>query len=105
MKNNNSSGTNGMHDPSCVTAIPLTREHYMVIGNPRGEISDPNPNVLSIQQMHTIKSILIYGSNKNNINCSNNNNNNRDFIVCIFCFDKPFGFVSEISPLGLPITM
>ena len=27
MKNNNSSGTNGMHNPSSVTAIPLTREH------------------------------------------------------------------------------
>ena len=39
MKNNNSSGANGMHNPSSVTAIPLTREHYMVIGNPRGKIS------------------------------------------------------------------
>ena len=27
MKSNNSSGTNGMHNPSSVTAIPLTREH------------------------------------------------------------------------------
>ena len=27
MKNNNSSGTNGLHNPSSVTAIPLTREH------------------------------------------------------------------------------
>ena len=50
MKNNNSSGTNGMHNPSSVTAIPLTREHYMVIGNPRGKISDTNPNGLSKQQ-------------------------------------------------------
>ena len=68
MKNNNSSGTNGMHNPSSVTAIPLTREHYMVIGNPRGKISDTNPNGLSKQQMHTIKSILIYESDKNK-NC------------------------------------
>ena len=47
MKNNNSFGTNGMHNPSSVTAIPLTREHYMVIGDPRGKISDRNPNGLS----------------------------------------------------------
>ena len=47
IKNNDSSGTNGMHNPSSVYAIPLTREHYMVIGNPRGKISDPNPNGLS----------------------------------------------------------
>ena len=74
--NNNGSGTNGMHNPSSV-AIPLTREHYMVIGNPRGKISDPNPNGLSKQQMHTMKSILIYESNKNNnINNSNSNSNN-----------------------------
>ena len=59
MKNNNSSGTNGMHNPSSVTAIPLTREHQMVIGNPRGKISDTNPNGLSKQQMHTMKFILI----------------------------------------------
>ena len=78
MKNINSSRTNGMHNPSSVTAIPLTREHYMVIGDPRGEISDTNPNGLSKQKMHTMKSLLIYGSNKNNINCSNNNNNNRN---------------------------
>ena len=79
MKNNNSSGTNGMHNPSSVTAIPLTREHYMIIGNPRGKISDTNPNGLSKQQMYTMKSILIYESNKNNSNNSNissNNNNN-----------------------------
>ena len=44
VQNNNSSGTNGMHNPSSVTAISLTREHYIVIGNPRGKISDPNPN-------------------------------------------------------------
>ena len=77
MKNNNSSGTNDMHNPSSVTAIPLTREHYMVIGNPRGKISDTNPNGLSKQQMHSMKSILIYESNKNdNINNNNNNTSN-----------------------------
>ena len=76
MKNNNSSGTNGMHNPSSVTAIQLTREHYMVIGNPRGKISDANPNGLSKEQMHTMKSILIYENNENNNNSSNNDNNN-----------------------------
>ena len=49
----------------------------MVIGNPRGKISDTNPNGLSKQQMHTMKSILIYESNKNN-NIDSNNNNNID---------------------------
>ena len=79
MKNNNSSGTNGMRNPSSVAAIPLTREHYMVIGNPRGKISDTNPNGLSKQQMHTMKSILIYECNKNNnINSNNNNSNNNN---------------------------
>ena len=80
MKNNNSSGTNGMHNPSSVTAIPLTREHYMVIGNPRGKISDTNPNGLSKQQMHTMKSILIYESNKYNIDSNNNDNSNINYI-------------------------
>ena len=47
-----------------MTAIPpLTREHYMAIGNPRGKISDTNPNGLSKLQMHTIKSSLIYENN------------------------------------------
>ena len=85
MKNNNSSGTNGMHNPSSVTAIPLARKHYIVIGNPRGKISDTNPNGLSKLQMQTMKSILIYESNKNNDsshinnnNMKNNNNTNND---------------------------
>ena len=47
IKNDNSSGTNGMHNSSSVTAIPLTREHYMVIGNSRGKILDTNSNGLS----------------------------------------------------------
>ena len=50
-------------NPNSVTAIPLTKEHYMVIGNSRGKISDTNPNGLSKQQMHTMKSLLIYESN------------------------------------------
>ena len=75
MKNNDSSDPNSMHNPSSVTAIPLTREHCMIIGNRRGYISDTNPNGLSKQQMHTIKSILIYESNKNNNSNSNDNNN------------------------------
>ena len=77
-ENNNSSGTNGMHNPSSMTAIPLTREHYMVTGNPRCKISDTNPNGLSKQQMHTMKSILIYESNKNNNIDSNSNDNNHN---------------------------
>ena len=41
---NNSSGTISMHNPSSVTAIPLMREHYMVIDNLRDKNSDTNPN-------------------------------------------------------------
>ena len=39
MKINYSSGTNGMHNPSSVTAVLLTRDHNMAIGTPRGKIS------------------------------------------------------------------
>ena len=44
--NSNSSGTNGMHNNSNndhKNAIPLTKEHYMSIGEPRGKKSDENP--------------------------------------------------------------
>ena len=62
--NNNNSSCQWYAYPGSVTAIPLTREHYMVIGNPRGKITDTNSNGLSKQQMQTMKSILIYESNK-----------------------------------------
>ena len=54
MKNNNSSGTNGMHNPNSVTAIPLTKEHYMVIGNPRGHFESwENRNNNNFSQQNT----------------------------------------------------
>ena len=45
LKNNNSSGTNGMHNNNNNNnnAIPLTKDHYMSIGEPRGKKSDDNP--------------------------------------------------------------
>ena len=36
LKNNNSSGTNGMHNNNN-NAIPLTKDYYMSIGEPRGK--------------------------------------------------------------------
>ena len=112
MKNNNSSGTNGMHNSNSVTAIPLTKEHYMVIGNPRGKISDTNPNGLSKQQMHTMKSLLIYESNKNNIygnnnnNISSNNNNNKQSHLGYVCHMGNCITVNDIiiKPLAIYLT-
>ena len=45
LKNNNSSGTNGMHNnnnnnSNNNNAIPLTKDHYKSIGEPRGKKSD-----------------------------------------------------------------
>ena len=37
-RNNNSSGTNGMHN-----SVPLTREHQMRLGEPKGKITEKNP--------------------------------------------------------------
>ena len=37
-RNNNSSGTNGMHN-----SVPLTREHQMQLGEPKGKITEKNP--------------------------------------------------------------
>ena len=54
LKNNNSSGTNGMHNNDSNNnnnnnnAIPLTKDHYMSIGEPRGKKSDDNPRGYSM---------------------------------------------------------
>ena len=37
-RNNNSSGRNGMH-----YSVPLTREHQMQLGKPKGKITEKNP--------------------------------------------------------------
>ena len=37
-RNNNSSGTNGMHNN-----VPLTREHQMQLGEPKGKITEKSP--------------------------------------------------------------
>ena len=41
MKNNNSNGTNGMHDTNEIiyTSMPWTREHQVHVGTPRGIIN------------------------------------------------------------------
>ena len=37
-RNNNSSGLNGTHN-----SVPLTREHQMQLGEPKGKITEKNP--------------------------------------------------------------
>ena len=46
MKNNISNGTNGMHNTNKIIndALPLTRDHQVQIGTPRGIINSSNPN-------------------------------------------------------------
>ena len=52
MKNNNSNGTNGMHNTNKIisNAMPLTRDHQVQIGTPRGIINSSNPNKYSAFQ-------------------------------------------------------
>ena len=51
LKNNNSSGTNGMHNNNNNNnAIPLTKEHYVAIGEPRGKTRKDNPRGYSKSQ-------------------------------------------------------
>ena len=71
MNNNNSSGTNGMHNPNSAKSIPTTREHYMAIDNRRGKITDSKPRRLSKTQLHTTKSISILENNNKSINYKN----------------------------------
>ena len=37
-RNNNSSGTNGMHN-----SVPLTKEYQIQLGEPKGKITEKNP--------------------------------------------------------------
>ena len=73
--NNNSLGKNGMHNANYDTAVPLTHEHCMAIGIPRGKITEKNPIGLSKIQLSQMKSIFIF-ENKKSIQGRNNNNNN-----------------------------
>ena len=80
LKNNNTSGTNGMHNNSNNNnnAIPLTKEHYMSIGEPRGKNSNENPRGYSKSQNKLFNAfVMIHNtpSNDNN-NIKNNNDNN-----------------------------
>ena len=56
-RNNNSSGTNGMHN-----SLPLTREHQMQLGEPKGKITEKNPKGYSKFQ----NKILNYLNNSQN---------------------------------------
>ena len=59
MKNNNSNGTNGMHNTKKIIndALPLTRDHQVQIGTPRGIINLTNPNGYSAFQRKLIGSL------------------------------------------------
>ena len=72
MKNNNSNGTNGMHNTNKIIndALPLTWDHQVQIGTPRGIINLSNPNGYSafqrklIGSLHRIESIIVLNSLK-----------------------------------------
>ena len=46
MKDNNSNGTNDMHNTNKIinNPMPLSRDHQVQIGTPRGTINSSNPN-------------------------------------------------------------
>ena len=90
MKNNNSTGTNGMHNANKIinNSMLLTPDHQVQVGTPRGIINSSNPNGYSAFQrklmgslqrieMNNLKSIV--NSNPNilsgNISVNNNDNN------------------------------
>ena len=79
LKNNNSSGSNGMHNNNNNNnVIPLTKEHYIFIGEPRGKKSDENPRVYSKSQNKLFNALVMIHNkptNDNN-NIRNNNDNN-----------------------------
>ena len=59
MKNNNSNVTNGMHNTNKIIndALPLTRDHQVQIGTPRGIINLSNPNGYSAFQRKLMGSL------------------------------------------------
>ena len=73
--NSNSSGTNGMHNNSNndhKNAIPLTKEHYMSIGEPRGKKSDENPRGYSKSQIKLFNAFVMIHNTPSNDNNDNN---------------------------------
>ena len=86
MKNNNSNGTNGMHNNTrnINNSIPLTREHQVRVGTPRGVSNSSNPNGYSAFQRKLMSSLQksdinvqsMANSNSNILNGQNMFNNN-----------------------------
>ena len=64
LKNNNSSGINGMHNNNNNNnnnnAIPLTKDHYMSIGELIGKKSDDNPRGYSKSQNKLFNALVMY---------------------------------------------
>ena len=65
LRNNNSKGTNGMHNN-----IPLTKEHQMMLGEGEAKPTPSNPRGFSKRQL-TVLSFFKDREVKNNINQSN----------------------------------
>ena len=77
LKNNNSSGTNGIHNDKNNNAIPLTKDHYLSIGEPRGKKSDDNPRGYSKSQNQLFNAlVMIHNKPTNDNNNIRNNNDN-----------------------------
>ena len=76
LKNNNSSGTNGMHNNNDDNnnAIPLTKDHYMSIDEPRGKKSDDNPRGYSKSQNKSFNALVMIHNKPNNDNNNIRNN-------------------------------
>ena len=91
LKNNYSSGTNGIHNNNNNNndnnnnnndnnnAIPLTKDHYMSIGEPRGKKSDDNPRGYSKSQNKLFNALVIIHNKPTNDN--NNIRNNNDINI------------------------
>ena len=76
LKNNISSGTNRMDNSNNNSnAIPLTEEHYMSIGEPRGNKSDENPRGYSKSQNKLFNPLVMIHNKPNNHNKNIRNNN------------------------------
>lgn len=58
MKNHNSTGRNGMHNTikKIINPIPLSRDHQLQVGEPRGVITTSNPIGYSHYQRKQISS-------------------------------------------------
>ena len=117
--NNNNNNDNNNNNKN---AIPLTKEHYMSIGEPRGKKSDENPRGYSKSQNKLFNALVMIHNKPNNDsnNIRNNNDNNinspfyswgnpssalyqngnatASFTMAVFCGDRSSPEPEEVFP-------